>query len=73
MNTEPKKNAVSDQPTAILYARVSTGRQAEHDLSIPDQFGRMRKYCEQRAFASDTSAVTIPFETEHLGQLISVK
>ena len=36
----------SGQQTAVLYARVSTGRQAENDLSIPDQFMRMRKYCE---------------------------
>ncbi len=29
-----------------IYARVSTTRQAEHDLSIPDQLARARKYSE---------------------------
>ena len=31
----------------VLYARVSTARQAEHDLSIPDQLAQMRQYCAQ--------------------------
>jgi len=30
-----------------LYARVSTTRQAEADLSIPDQLNQMRAYCHQ--------------------------
>jgi site-specific DNA recombinase len=29
----------------VLYARVSTQRQAEQDLSIPDQFRQLREYC----------------------------
>ena len=29
-----------------LYARVSTPRQAEKDLSIPDQLRQMREYCK---------------------------
>ena len=29
-----------------LYARVSTTRQAENDLSIPDQLRQLREYCE---------------------------
>ena len=33
--------------TALVYARVSTGRQAEKDLSIPDQLAQMRSYCEK--------------------------
>jgi DNA invertase Pin-like site-specific DNA recombinase len=28
-----------------LYMRVSTGRQAEHDLSIPDQRSQLRSWC----------------------------
>ena len=28
-----------------LYARVSTTRQAEQDLSIPDQLKQMRDWC----------------------------
>ncbi|MDP2581328.1 recombinase family protein [Shimia thalassica] len=32
--------------SAILYARVSSNRQAENDLSIPDQLRRMRAFCK---------------------------
>ena len=31
-----------------LYARVSTTRQAENDLSIPDQLNQMRDWCERK-------------------------
>jgi DNA invertase Pin-like site-specific DNA recombinase len=31
-----------------LYARVSTARQAEKDLSIPDQLRQMREWCKAR-------------------------
>lgn len=34
-----------------LYARVSTVRQAEADLSIPDQLNRMRAWCQANGFA----------------------
>uniref|UniRef100_UPI001BD2239C recombinase family protein n=1 Tax=Bradyrhizobium sp. dw_78 TaxID=2719793 RepID=UPI001BD2239C len=33
---------------AALYLRVSTGRQAEQDLSIPDQRRQLRAYCAAR-------------------------
>lgn len=33
-----------------LYARVSTTKQAEKDLSIPDQLRQMRDWCKQRGF-----------------------
>ncbi len=33
-----------------LYARVSTPRQAEQKISIPDQFRRMQDYAEARGF-----------------------
>ena len=31
---------------AVVYARVSTTRQADHDLSIPDQIAHAERYCE---------------------------
>jgi site-specific DNA recombinase len=31
-----------------LYARVSTSRQAEKDLSLPDQLRQMREWCKTR-------------------------
>lgn len=33
-----------------LYARVSTVRQAEQDLSIPDQLQQMRDWCRRQGF-----------------------
>jgi site-specific DNA recombinase len=33
---------------AALYLRVSTGRQAEHDLAIPDQRAQARVWCKAR-------------------------
>ncbi|WP_299005953.1 recombinase family protein [uncultured Caulobacter sp.] len=35
---------------AALYLRVSTGRQAESDLSIPDQRRQLTAYCEAKAW-----------------------
>ena len=35
---------------AIVYARVSTTRQADHDLSIPDQIAHAERYCAERGF-----------------------
>ena len=32
-----------------LYARVSTTRQADNDLSIPDQLRQLREYCKTRS------------------------
>ncbi|MBV9529086.1 recombinase family protein [Sphingomonas sp.] len=34
---------------AVLYLRVSTGRQAEHDLSIPDQRRQATSYCQGKS------------------------
>lgn len=31
-----------------LYARVSTGKQAERDLSIPDQIRQLKEYCKTK-------------------------
>ena len=33
-----------------LYARVSTVRQAEKDLSIPDQIRQMKEWCKAKGF-----------------------
>lgn len=33
-----------------LYARVSTTRQAEKDLSIPDQLSQMRQWCQRNGY-----------------------
>jgi site-specific DNA recombinase len=35
---------------AALYLRVSTNRQAEKDLSIPDQRRQLEAWCKQHAF-----------------------
>lgn len=34
-----------------LYARVSTTRQAENELSIPDQLRQMREWCKAKGYA----------------------
>jgi site-specific DNA recombinase len=33
-----------------VYARVSTTRQAENDISIPDQLAQARRYCSERGW-----------------------
>jgi len=35
---------------AAIYVRVSTGRQAEHDLSIPDQLTQCRAWAQQKGW-----------------------
>ncbi|MFM9829433.1 MAG: recombinase family protein [Sphingomonas sp.] len=35
---------------AALYLRVSTARQAEHDVSIPDQRKQGEAYCAARGY-----------------------
>jgi site-specific DNA recombinase len=39
---------------AALYARVSTARQAEKELSIPDQLQQMRDWCERQGISVGT-------------------
>ncbi len=34
----------------FLYGRVSTGRQADNDLSVPDQIDRMKVWCNQNNY-----------------------
>ncbi len=39
----------SDKPgRAVIYARVSTVRQAEADLSLPDQIKQLQDYCARK-------------------------
>jgi site-specific DNA recombinase len=45
---------------AALYARVSTTRQAEKDLSIPDQLHQMRDWCEGQG-------ISVALEYQELG------
>ncbi len=43
----------TDEPAfrrAALYMRVSTGRQAEHELSIPDQRTQLRTWCQVNGY-----------------------
>jgi site-specific DNA recombinase len=35
---------------AALYMRVSTGRQVEHDLSIPDQRAQLKSWCRTKGY-----------------------
>lgn len=49
---KPKENR--DSKNVVLYARVSTDRQAKKDLSIPDQLERMRQF----ALAKDLVVIT---------------
>src|SRR6266705_871515 len=45
----PAEPAVSNR-RAALYMRVSTGRQAEHDLSIPDQRRQLENWCRAQDY-----------------------
>ena len=38
------------RPRAALYMRVSTGRQAENDLSIPDQRSQLNSWCRAHGY-----------------------
>jgi site-specific DNA recombinase len=42
--------APAPRPRAALYMRVSTGRQAEHDLSIPDQTAQLKTWCRANGY-----------------------
>jgi len=47
----------ASEPRATLYMRVSTGRQAEHDLSIPDQRQQLQSWCRSHGYAVATEFV----------------
>jgi site-specific DNA recombinase len=40
----------TDKLRAALYLRVSTGRQAEHELSIPDQRAQLKSWCRSNGY-----------------------
>src|SRR5215470_2738396 len=46
----PAAGSTSGRGRAALYMRVSTGRQAEHDLSIPDQRRQLEDWCRAHGF-----------------------
>lgn len=55
MTGPDRSQATEDTPSTIatqaaLYLRVSTGRQAESDLSIPDQRRQLQAWCEARGY-----------------------
>ena len=43
--------SATPEKRAVVYARVSTGRQAEADLSIPDQIRQAEHWCQQNGVA----------------------
>jgi site-specific DNA recombinase len=52
-----------DEPPSVLraalYLRVSTGRQAEHDLSIPDQRSQLQSWCRRQGYEIVTEFVEL--------------
>lgn len=50
MTDSLKLLSISPTLRAVLYTRVSTGRQAETDLSIPDQQRQLRAWCDTHSF-----------------------
>src|SRR5262249_37791267 len=54
MNRYDRRTVAEKIPTvaqrAALYMRVSTGRQAEHDLSIPDQSSQLNSWCSAKGY-----------------------
>jgi DNA invertase Pin-like site-specific DNA recombinase len=53
-----------------VYARVSTTRQAEHDISIPDQLAQARKYCEARGWSVVREFVDATFRVSSAFKLL---
>ena len=49
--------AAGVQTRAALYLRVSTGRQAVNDLSIPDQRRQLEAYCEAKGWEATAEYV----------------
>jgi site-specific DNA recombinase len=45
-----RDESAASSPRAALYMRVSTGRQAEHDLSIPDQRRQLTTWCRANGY-----------------------
>lgn len=52
MRTQHPSHTTATTPQrACCYLRVSTGRQAENDLSIPDQRKQITAFCAQRGLS----------------------
>jgi site-specific DNA recombinase len=49
--TTDSNEAAARTPKVAIYLRVSTGRQAEHDLSIPDQRTQTNSWVAQRGWS----------------------
>ena len=47
----PEAETPVSSPRTALYLRVSTGRQAEHDVSIPDQRTQLNAWCRANGFS----------------------
>ena len=56
ISNPPAAESVSGQ-RAVLYMRVSTGRQAEHDLSIPDQRRQLQNWCRAQGYTVATEFI----------------
>jgi site-specific DNA recombinase len=54
---QARTKARPSEPRAALYMRVSTGRQAEHDLSIPYQRQQLQSWCRGHSYAVATEFV----------------
>ncbi|MFG1466741.1 recombinase family protein, partial [Xanthobacter sp. DSM 24535] len=50
MTSNDSKSSPDVMLRAALYLRVSTARQAEHDVSIPDQKRQGEAYCASRGY-----------------------
>ena len=50
-----------------LYARVSTAKQAEKDLSIPDQLRQMREWCKRTGKPSARSTSNLGHRQPMIG------
>ncbi|WP_246680410.1 recombinase family protein [Mesorhizobium sp. B2-4-13] len=50
MKTASQQQQSAKESRAVLYLRLSTARQAEHDVSIPDQRRQGEAYCASRGY-----------------------
>ena len=58
---------------AALYLRVSTARQAEHDVSIPDQKRQGEAYCPSRGYIQRPISCQRPFSVSRMAPLNPLK
>lgn len=57
MTRKPMATPAGVQTRAALYLRVSTGRQAVNDLSIPDQRRQLETHCETKGWEATAEYV----------------